>query len=152
MKKGENIILAHDWLNKIKATNKLSYSYLGKFIKYSDVGMSKALKNNTLSLFQIDIIKKGLLNDDEIDSNNSNISNQSKGAEDIYLEEDGKYKFSISEISRFIMYNEDAFFKDKGFKLWFNDHINQAMKKFLEEQGIEVVYDKKSVGNNRGPN
>jgi len=144
MKKGGNIISAHDWLNKVKATNKLSYTYLGGFIKYSDVGMSKALKNNTLSLIQIDIIKKGLLNDGKIDANNSNISNKYEVvAENIYLEENGKFRFSVPEISRFIMYNEEAFFKDKAFKLWFNDHINQAMKKFLEEQGIEVIYDKK---------
>jgi len=144
MNKDEKIIKAHDWIKEIKAINNLSYSYLGMFINYSDVGISKALKNNTLSLIQIEIIKKGLLNDGNIDSNKSNFSNQDAlNIEDVYLEEDGKFKFSISEISRFIMYNEEAFFKDKGFKLWFNDHINQAMKKFLEEQGIEVTYDKK---------
>ena len=144
MKKSEDIISAHNWLNSIKAMHKLSYTYLGAFIKYSDVGLSKALKNNTLSLIQINIIKNGLLKDRKIESNNSNISNNDKANIDtIYLEEDGKCKFSISEISRFIIYNEEAFFDDKGFKLWLNDHINQAMKKFLQEQGIQVNYDKK---------
>ncbi len=144
MNKDKKTILAHSWLNEIKAMNKLSYSYLGKLINYSDVGMSKALKNNTLSLVQIEIIKKTLLTHGYIDSNKSNILNQDQlNTENIYLEEDGKFKFNVPEISRFIMYNEEAFFKDKGFKLWFNDHVNQAMKKFLGEQGIEVIYDKK---------
>ncbi len=121
--------------------HKLSYTYLGAFIKYSDVGMSKALKNNTLSLIQISVIKNGLLRDGKIESNNSNISKLNEiNIDTIYLEEEGKCKFSISEISRFIIYNEEAFFDDKGFKLWFNDHINKGIKQFLEEQGIEVTY------------
>jgi len=57
----------------------------------------------------------------------------------VFLEKEG-VKISIEEMTRFIMYNEAAFFNDKGFKLWFNDHINTAIKRFLEDQGIKVTY------------
>ena len=65
--------------------------------------------------------------------------NYDKGISEVFVSIDGK-QLPIREITRFIMYNEDLFFEDKGFLLWFNSHINKAVKEFLEEQGIEVVY------------
>lgn len=65
-----------------------------------------------------------------------------KDDDEVYLEKNG-VKVSIEEMTRFILYNEEAFFNDKGFKLWFNDHINTATKRFLEEQGITISYSEK---------
>lgn len=47
-----------DWLKKLKAEKKLSYTKLGEIIKYTDVGISKAIKNNTLSIDHVFIIAK----------------------------------------------------------------------------------------------
>lgn len=67
--------LAHLWLKKYKAENKVSYSKIGGYINYSDVGVSKALRNETLSLDQIIVISEELGQKDNLFqyfSNNSN--------------------------------------------------------------------------------
>lgn len=58
MDSNENILKAHDWLREFKKYKRLSNKEIGSCINYSDTGILKALKNNTLGLEQIQVIAK----------------------------------------------------------------------------------------------
>jgi len=60
MLKENDLKVAYKWLNDTKVSKRLSYKDLGHIIGYSDVGFSKALRNQTLSIAQIKIIKEKL--------------------------------------------------------------------------------------------
>ena len=62
--------------------------------------------------------------------------------EDASLEKQGVI-VEKEEIISHLIKKEAAFFSDRIFSLWFNDHINQAIKRICDENGIEVVYNKK---------
>lgn len=56
MKKNRKIEIAHDWLRNLKAVKKLSNDTLGDIIDYSNTGLGKALKVNSLKYEQIRLI------------------------------------------------------------------------------------------------
>lgn len=45
--------MIYNWLKTKKAENKISYGSIGKIINYTDVGVSKAISNETLSFEQL---------------------------------------------------------------------------------------------------
>lgn len=77
-----------------------------------------------------------------LDEKNNSANNDKSLYSDIHLEKEG-VKIGVEEIRNHLIDNEAVYFKDRIFKLWFNDHINQALKKICEENGIEVTYTSK---------
>ena len=120
---------AHNWLKQAKAKHKISYKKLGSFINYSDVGLSKALENTTLSLDQIKIIAEKL---DSIENLNDFISK----TEENYLAEDpasynsNKLKQLVLDINTF----EDDLLKIPAFITFINKHTNKKLAKILSSK------------------
>lgn len=63
--KNEEIMNSHQWLRDLKASKKISNTELGDIIGYSNTGLGKALRKETLSYEQIRIIAihYGLMNE-----------------------------------------------------------------------------------------
>ncbi|WP_299116855.1 hypothetical protein [uncultured Winogradskyella sp.] len=76
----------YQWLRELKASERLSFGKLGSFIDYSDVGFSKAMRNETLSYEQVKIIAKKVNKLKEFEDFVSNYSN----FDDLSLEENSK--------------------------------------------------------------
>lgn len=72
------------WLRDVKAKYRYSFGYLGELIGYSDVGFSKALKNETLSQEQVKLIAEKL---DLLDDFQSHLGNTKSLVSGISIED-----------------------------------------------------------------
>ena len=69
MKLDQRTLNAHQWLRDLKASMNLNYQEIADMIGYSGVGVSKALKNETLSIEQLKIIASKLELSENFESN-----------------------------------------------------------------------------------
>lgn len=101
-------------LLKLKQLHRISYKKMGDIIGYTDIGMSKALKNNTLSKSQTELIIKVLnLDVSEVDADTSGASNQ--------------LSKQIQEASVFVIQNKEAMMENDIFKCFINSIVNELV-------------------------
>ncbi|WNH09996.1 hypothetical protein [Thalassobellus suaedae] len=118
MEKENKILKAHEWLRNLKASKNISNKLLGSHIKYSDTGMGKALKKETLDLEQIEVIATHYNLLEDLKTNLSNLDNEKEGSVEMNLIEgsvglylnkhhnrlmktDSSYKLFIEKIAAF---------------------------------------------------
>ncbi len=120
----KELTLYIEWLDRFKNENKISFSKLGETIKYSDVGISKAIKNKTLTVNQVLLIAEKF--------------NVSKELEKFVLEKENKLdnivfkdynKMSEDELSLFLLKNQDRILN------------NEAMKLIIYKKAVSIAKD-----------
>jgi len=106
-------------LLQLKLLHRISYKKMGDIIGYADTGMAKALKNNTLSLDQVELIIKTL----NLDINDV----------DVITDTSVKMTEKIQETSLFIIQNKEAMMEDALFKLFIDSTVNEIVIEKLKK-------------------
>lgn len=128
MEKNQKLIIAHDWLRSLKASKNLSNSHIGQLIGYSNTGIGKALKFNTLSFEQIKVIadKEGALNDF-----NRNFYENNNSPLDILNDE---YIVLPKNIGEYLFKNHDKLMAaDTSYEMF--------IRKIAAEEGLKMIKD-----------
>jgi len=162
MDSSENILKAHDWLREFKKYKRLSNKELGSHINYSDTGVLKALKNNTLGLEQIQVIasKYDSLNNLNNKLDNFNISSnpfvekyiepKNIGAwlienHEILMKKDSIYKMFVENIVKDASINS---LKTMREKMELQDEKISEMTKRLKTMYDQIFYmQNQNLGN-----
>jgi len=124
-----NINTYINWLKKYKVDNKISYSLIGDYIGYSDVGISKALKNGTLSINQVLLIAEKL-------NAEKNLKEYLEAHKlEIPLNVLSKFEdISEDEMSLYFIKNKDKFLQNEVVKLWIDELAIEKAKELLREE------------------
>ncbi|CAL2093204.1 protein of unknown function [Tenacibaculum sp. 190524A02b] len=125
-----NIDLYIEWLLKFKSENKISYTRLGEAIKYSDVGISKAIKNKTISINQVLIISEKFNAQKDLEkyvSENKNFQ--------LPIEVNNKFdNITDDELSLYILKNKDRILNNEVIKIWIEKLAIEKAKEFLKRE------------------
>lgn len=127
MEKDKTLLKAHEWVNGVKASTRISYGNLGDLIGYSDAGISKALRNHSLSLSQIKLIAEKL---DSINEFNAYISNLPN---DVVYDNHEEY-VAEKRLGVYLMQNHDRLMEDDVTYKMFID-------KLTSDRAMELVRD-----------
>lgn len=131
----DDIDLYNNWLKKIKNENKISYSKLGDIIGYSDVGISKAIKNKTLSINQILLIAEKL----EVKAELKSYIDQNKF--NLPISTIDKFnEITDDELSLYFLKNKERFLSNEVIKLWIDTLAIEKAKEILKN---EILLKKK---------
>ncbi|MGG8496889.1 hypothetical protein ACQY1Q_10760 [Tenacibaculum sp. TC6] len=125
-----DIDLYTEWLLKFKSENKISFTKLGETIKYSDVGISKAIKNKTLTTNQIIVIAEKFGVTEELKEFINSDSRLNLPNEIISKFEN----ISDDELSLYILKNKSRILNNEVIKVWIEKLAIEKAKEFLKNE------------------
>lgn len=116
----------HNKLNELRLNDRISYEKLAKCIDYSGVGVSKALKNGTLSVGQINIIISEFEWHKHFQSNT--IDKKSIDSQELLAQ------ISPDEICIYIFENRHIFQNNRVYQMLLDNELKDSIIKELEKQ------------------